>query len=162
MSNTVRLSLAFALLALVSWVASSPAEAAAASASGAQRSCPLLPVSEAVEILGPEPELRVALEGGGCTYVKNGRTLTLAQPVSLDERATLLQVFESTERSQHGTPLADVGERACLVRRNSGWQIFFLVKKTFGSIETYGEGSEETATARRLEAIARAVARRLE
>lgn len=123
--------------------------------------CRTLTPEEAAAVLGPAPELRTALEGGGCIYVRGKKTLTVVQPVTLDDRKIVEQAYEAQKASQQGNPLAGIGDRAFLSKQNSGYRIGLLKGGTFGGIEVYGDGTDDAETARKLEAAAKLVAGRL-
>lgn len=136
--------------------------ALASAAPGRALTCKTLTPEEAAAVLGPGPELRTALEGGGCTYVRGGRTLTVAQPVRYESNPrVLVQAYEAQMASQQGQPLAGIGDRAFLAKGNSGYRIGFLAAGTFGGIEIYGEGTDDPEIGRKLEVAAKAVVGRL-
>lgn len=135
--------------------------ALSSAAPGRALTCKTLTPEEAATLLGPAPALRTALEGGGCIYERGDRTLTVAQPATLDDRQVVVQAYEAQMASQQGKPLAGIGDRAFLAKGNSGWRIGLLKGKTLGGLEVYGEGTDDPETGRKLEAAAKFVAERL-
>ncbi len=123
--------------------------------------CRLLPPAEAARVIGPDPELLIAFEGGACQYRRGTLTLEVPQPVTMDDAGVITQAYEAMQASESGAPVRGVGDRAFLAKENSGYRLMFVKGKTLAGAAVYGEGSDAPEMGEKLVAAAGKIADRM-